>query len=63
MKTQADIRQSFWDEHPGFKTAFYKKSKRQNSYPCTVRSVFVEFVDHLQKSGVITEKLAGRVTL
>lgn len=41
----------------------FLKRKRQNGYSADVRTAFVDYVDHLQKSGVITEKLAGRVTL
>jgi len=62
MKTQADIRQSFWDAHPRLQK-FFRKAKRQNSYCADIRMAFIDHVDYLQKSGVITEKLAGRVTL
>ena len=35
----------------------------QNKQNATTRSIFVDFVDNLQKNGDISEALAGRVTL
>ena len=62
MKTQSEIRSSFWDTFPEFQT-LRRTRKRQNDYPATVRSAFVEFVDGLERSGTITPALANRVTL
>jgi len=62
MKTQTEIRNSFWESYPEFKTERRSK-KRQNDYKTDIRVSFVDYVDSLQKSGVITEKLAFRATL
>lgn len=62
MKTIAAIRRQFWADHPQFKGAF-RKTYRQNRYNATIRSHFVEYIDHLSKSGDITESLANRATL
>ena len=63
MKTQADVRNAFW------LTFFVEgkpreyRGKTQNQLPCDLRCAFVDFVDHLQKEGTISESLAARVTL
>ena len=62
MKTIKEIRKQFWVEFPEFKSE-YKANKRQNSYSCDCRYTFVNWVDYLQKDGIITEKLANKVTL
>ncbi len=62
MKTITEVRNSFWDNHPQFRSE-YRKTWRQNQYNATIRSCFVDYVDHLQKDGVISESLAYRVTL
>ena len=62
MKTISEVRKSFWNEFPQFLNE-YKKIKRQNEYSCDCRCAFVEYVDYLQKDGVISEKLANKVTL
>lgn len=63
MKTQREIRASFWLFHfaEGKPRRFYGKT--QNELPANIRMAFCDFVDHLQKSGEITETLAARVTL
>lgn len=60
--TQKQVRALFWEQHPEL-APHYRSAKRQNQYGATIRSAFVEFVDHLQRSGDITDKLANRVTL
>ena len=62
LKTIKSVRESFWCEHPEYKS-FYRVNKRQNNYICDIRAAFVDYVDFLQKSGQITEKLAYKVTL
>ncbi len=62
MRTQKDIRQSFWETHPEFKE-HYRVSKRQNEYITDIRVCFCDYVDSLQKGGLISEKLVRRVTL
>lgn len=62
MTTQAEVRESFWLNHLRFADE-RRLHKRQNDYRCDIRAAFVEYVDSLQKSGVISEALAERVTL
>jgi len=61
-KTQKEVREAFWIEHPQFQND-YRKTWRQNKYPCNIRITFVDFVDYLQRSEQISKKLAYRVTL
>lgn len=60
LRSQSDVRQSFWENHPQFKQV---RGKRQNQYPADVRMSFVDWVDYLKRSEIITESLAFRVTL
>lgn len=62
MKTITEIRESFWAAFPKF-AALRRSRKRQNEYPTDVRVAFVDYVDSLERSGEITEKLASRATL
>ena len=62
MKTQTQVRESFWESHPEFQNE-YRKTWRQNKYNATIRTAFCMYVDHLQKDGEISESLAYRVTL
>jgi len=62
MTTQTEIRESFWQAFPQF--AGERRSRKcQNDYRCDVRVSFVDYVDHLQRNGEISEALASRVTL
>jgi len=66
MTTQKQIRAAFWDSFPHFEEQAREAgifSKPQNFHCATVRCAFVDFVDHLQKNGQITESLAFRATL
>ena len=62
MKTIKEVRESFWNDFPKFQSE-RKATKRQNQYNATIRSEFVQYVDSLQKDGIISDKLANRVTL
>ena len=62
MKTQKEVRIAFWQGSPHLKLR-YSARKRQNDYPATIRSEWVDFVDMLNKNGHISDKLANRVTL
>lgn len=65
--TQQEVRAVFWQHLADCRdwetSRLYRVRKRQNDYPADTRCAFVEFVDALQKSGEISEKLAKRVTL
>ena len=65
ITTQPELRASFWDAHPSL---VCKRGPRgrilpQNSQPTDTRAAFVEYVDHMQKSGEISAALADRATL
>jgi len=62
MTTQKQVRESFWNAHPQFKSE-YRSRTRQNDYKCDIRCSFVDYVDRLERDGQISEKLANRVTL
>lgn len=63
---QKQIRAAFWEAHPHFEQQAREaglKSKKQNEHCATIRCAFVDFVDELHRDGVISDALAGRVTL
>ena len=66
MKTQREIRNSFWEYikeiDPNLAMEFRRK-KRQNEYKTDIRCFFVQYVDDLHRRRVISDKLANRVTL
>lgn len=62
IKTVTEVRKAFWSAHPQFSND-YRKTYSQNDYKTDIRTAFVDYVDYLQKDGVISEKLAYRVTL
>ncbi len=62
MRTQTEVRDSFWESHPQF-IPLRRATKRQNSYPCDVRMAFCDYIDSLRRDDGISESLAGRVTL
>lgn len=74
LKNEAQVRASFWENHP----QFTRKTKRipftqagipcyramtQNEYSTDVRCAFVDWVDYLHRSGMISDNLENRVTL
>lgn len=63
MKTQADIRNAFWQTFfvEGKPREYY--GKRQNDLPVDLRMAFVDYIDGLRRDGIISDKLAARVTL
>jgi hypothetical protein len=62
MRTQTEVRNSFWDSFPEFAPE-RRTRKRQNDYRADIRMSFVDYVDGLARNGEITEKLASEVTL
>ena len=60
LKTKQQIRYQFWLDHPEFKEIY---GMSQNNYPTDVRVTFVDYVDYLERSGLITMDLANKVTL
>ena len=66
MTNQQQIRASFWESFPHLEKHALKwgiKTAPQNRHNAETRTAFVDFVDSLQKSGEIAEKLANCVTL
>lgn len=66
ITNQKDLRAAFWAANPDFEFQAREAgifSKSQNYHCATVRCTWVDFVDMMQKSGQISEKLAHRATL
>jgi hypothetical protein len=63
---QKQIRKAFWESFPHFEEQAREAgifTKSQNHHCATVRCSFVDFVDHLLRQDMISEKLADRATL
>jgi hypothetical protein len=66
ITSQRALRRAFWDAHPLFAEQAREAgilSKRQNHHCATVRCTFVDWIDWLQRDGVISSGLAYRATL
>jgi hypothetical protein len=69
MKTQKDIRASFWAAHPDLPRRRHRYSWTQSDktaelvFPVDTRCAFVDFVDSLPRAGYISDALANRATL
>ena len=69
MTNQKQIRAAFWAAHPNLPRRRYRYDWNQRNksaelvYPIDTRCAFVDFVDHLQRAGQISEALAFRATL
>ena len=63
MKTQTEVRESFWLTFFVEGKPVEYKGKRQNNLPVDLRMAFVDYVDSLCKNKVISSKLASTVTL
>ena len=69
MTNQKQIRAAFWESFPELPRRRYRYSwnSRDNTaelvFPIDTRCAFVDFVDQLQRNGVISESLANRATL
>ena len=62
ITTQKELRKKFWEEHEHLLDVRIT-TKYENVFTVDIRTAFVDWIDHLQKSGVISEKLAQRSTL
>ena len=66
---QKQIRQVFWETFPDLPRRRYRYSPNRADktaelvYPVDTRCTFVDFIDHLSRSGMISEALANRATL
>ena len=66
MTNQKQIRSAFWDAHPHLEEQAREAgmlTAPQNRQCATVRCSFVDFVDSLHRSGLISNALADRATL
>lgn len=67
MTTQKQIRAAFWRDHQGIKGISRRKiadySGSGKMHNTDTRCAFVDYVDQLNKSGVISAELADRATL
>lgn len=69
MTNQKQIRAAFWEAFPDLPRRRYRYSPNRSDktaqlvYPIDTRCAFVDFVDQLQREGVISEALAERATL
>lgn len=64
MTTQKEIRAAFWQTHPNAdrrKITDYSGTGKMHT--TDTRCAFADFVDHLHRTGQITEALANRATL
>jgi hypothetical protein len=59
MTTQRQVRAAFWEAFPSAS----RKKGRDGDYLTDTRCAFVDYVDSLEKDGLISDALAHRVTL
>lgn len=60
ITTQKELRATFWFHHPEYK---HYKGNRQNDCPTDIRLAWCDFVEHMHRSGQISDALANRATL
>ena len=58
ITTQAELRREFWRQHPNLDS-----KKVKGDYKTDTRVAFCDFVEHMVRSGQISEALAQRATL
>lgn len=64
LTTQIQVRAAFWTSYPELSRKKIKHySGTGKMYTTDTRCAFVDFVDYLRKSGIISEALAARATL
>jgi len=69
MTNQKQIRAAFWEAFPDLPRRRYRYSPNRSDktaplvFPIDTRCAFVDYVDQLQREGVISESLANRATL
>lgn len=69
MTNQKQIRAAFWEAFPDLPRRRYRYSPNRSDktaelvYPINTRCAFVDFLDQLQRDGIISEALADRATL
>ena len=69
MTNQKQIRAAFWEAYPTANRKKYpardwtREDKSRRDYCTDTRCAFVDFVDHLNRSQIISDQLASRATL
>jgi hypothetical protein len=69
MTNQKQIRAAFWEAHPTANRKKYpardwtREDKSRRDYCTDTRCAFVDFVDYLNRSQIISDQLASRATL
>ena len=69
MTNQKQIRAAFWEAFPDLPRRRYRYSPNRSDktallvFPIDTRCAFVDYLDQLQRDGVISESLANRATL
>ena len=69
MTNHKQIRAAFWEAFPDLPRRRYRYSPNRSDktaelvYPIDTRCAFVDFLDQLQRDGIISEALANRATL
>ncbi len=58
ITNQKDLRRAFWCDHPEA-----SRKRRKGTYCTDTRVTFVDYIDNLCRSGIISEALALRATL
>ena len=60
ISTVTALRAEFWADHPYFKR---RGRTKQNAYEINIRMAWCDFVEHMRRSGDISENLAQKATL
>lgn len=69
MTNQKQIRAAFWEAFPDLPRRRYRYSPNRSDktaplvFPIDTRCAFVDYLDQLQREGIISESLANRATL
>ena len=69
MTNQKQIRAAFWEAFPDLPRRRYRYSWNPRDktaelvFPIDTRCAFVDYLDQLQRDGIISESLANRATL
>ena len=58
ITTQAELRCEFWRQHPNL-----DRKKVKGDYKTDTRVAFCDFIEHMVRSGQISDALAQRATL
>ena len=57
------LRTAFWRSAPDSMRSQRRTRKTQNEYNADIRSAWVDYVDHMHRSGYISDRLANQATL